>query len=45
MAADGIDAYGEREAAAIAAHHGFDPLGRCNEVTRIYEVTPGWFFW
>ena len=41
VAADGVDAYGEREAAAIVAHGGSDG---CDEV-RIYEATPGWFFW
>ncbi|MEU0844325.1 hypothetical protein ABZ370_33285 [Streptomyces sp. NPDC005962] len=45
VTADGVDAYGEREAAAIAAHDGFDGVGRCDEATRIYDATPGWFFW
>lgn len=44
VAADGADAYGEREAAAIAAHDGFDGAGPCDEA-RIYKATPGWFFW
>ncbi|MFI0814871.1 hypothetical protein ACH4TX_05905 [Streptomyces sp. NPDC021098] len=42
VAADGVDTYGEREAAAIAAH---DDVARCGEAVRIYEATPGWFFW
>ncbi|MEU1805980.1 hypothetical protein [Streptomyces sp. NPDC019937] len=45
VAADGVDAYGEREAAVIAAHEGSGGAGRCGEAARIYEATPGWFFW
>ncbi|MFI0774683.1 hypothetical protein [Streptomyces sp. NPDC021212] len=43
VTADGIDAYGEREAAAIAAQA--DSVGGCEEAAQIYVATPGWFFW
>ncbi|RNF86630.1 hypothetical protein [Streptomyces botrytidirepellens] len=45
VTADGIDAYGEREAAAIAAQEGSDGVGGCEEAVQIYVATPGWFFW
>ena len=42
VAADGVDAYGEREAAVVAVHDG---AGRCGEAMQFYKATPGWFFW
>ena len=45
VTADGIDAHGEREAAAIAAQEASGSAGGCEEATQIYVATPGWFFW
>ncbi|WP_063735383.1 hypothetical protein [Streptomyces sp. RTd22] len=45
VTADGIDAHGEREAAAIAAQEASDSGGGCGEAMQIYVATPGWFFW
>ncbi|MET8008922.1 hypothetical protein ABZU86_03665 [Streptomyces sp. NPDC005271] len=43
VAADGVDAHGEREAARIAAQRSD---GRsCDYTPRVYSATPGWFFW
>lgn len=45
VTADGIDAHGEREAAAIAAQEDPGSVGGCEEAAQIYVATPGWFFW
>ncbi|MGY0462882.1 hypothetical protein ACW14Y_21915 [Kitasatospora sp. cg17-2] len=43
MAADGVDAYGEREAQKVAAQGRAEST--CDYVVPIYSVTPGWFWW
>jgi hypothetical protein len=43
VAADGVDAHGEREAARIAAR-GLDER-ICDYTPQVYDATPGWFFW
>ncbi|MET7903086.1 hypothetical protein ABZS86_17085 [Streptomyces sp. NPDC005355] len=43
VAADGVDARGEREPARIAAQ-GFDERS-CDYTPQVYSATPGWFFW
>jgi hypothetical protein len=43
VAADGVDARGEREAARVAAQP-FD-AGTCDYTPQVYDATPGWLFW
>ncbi|MGO4429727.1 hypothetical protein AB4Z54_66040, partial [Streptomyces sp. MCAF7] len=43
VAADGVDARGEREAEKIAAQP-FDEES-CDYTPQVYDATPGWLFW
>ncbi|MFF3405316.1 hypothetical protein ACFYW8_03695 [Streptomyces sp. NPDC002742] len=43
MAADGVDAHGERRAATIAAERPADD--KCDYTPQDYTATPGWFYW
>ncbi|WP_456212124.1 hypothetical protein [Streptomyces sp. LZ34] len=43
VAADGVDARGEREATRVAAQP-FDEE-TCDYTPQVYDATPGWLFW
>ncbi|MER5641569.1 hypothetical protein ABT095_32085 [Kitasatospora sp. NPDC002227] len=43
VAADGVDAHGERQAQKVAAQGRAEST--CDYALPIYTVTPGWFWW
>ncbi|MFJ4514661.1 hypothetical protein [Streptomyces sp. NPDC088816] len=45
IAADRVDAHGERVAAEAERAYASTPLDQCDYTPEVYTATPGWFSW